>query len=71
MAIETIKAIQLSAMEGELEEIIKQIRIKTWKMNSHSTPKSWRDDYQKQIIKLIAQKQILENKITESMLLDS
>lgn len=74
MSVETIKAIQMSHMENELQEIMKVIRMTTGKLNfmntnyySSTKEKKWIEE---KLLKLIAQKKLLENKITEGMLLE-
>lgn len=74
MSVETIKAIQLSHMENELQEIMKDIRMTTGKLNfmnanyyTSSEEKKWIEE---KLLKLIARKKLLENTITENMLLE-
>lgn len=74
MSAETIKAIQMSHMENELQEIMKDIRMTTGKLNfmnanyyTSSKEKKWIEE---KLLRLIAQKKLLENKITEGMLLE-
>jgi hypothetical protein len=61
-------------MENELQEIMKVIRMTTGKLNfmntnyySSTKEKKWIEE---KLLKLIAQKKLLENKITEGMLLE-
>lgn len=74
MSADTIKAIQMSHMENELQEIMKDIRMTTGKLNfmntnyySSTKEKKWIEE---KLLRLIAQKKLLENKITEGMLLE-
>ena len=69
MAMNTIKAIQLSSMEEELKEIMGEIRKITFFMNRpHSA--SMKHVNEKKLTKLIVRKNILEQKITEGTLLE-
>jgi hypothetical protein len=74
MSADTVKAIQMSHMENELQEIMKDIRMTTGKLNfmnanyyTSSKEKKWIEE---KLLRLIAQKKLLENKITEGMLLE-
>lgn len=70
MASQTIKAIQMSHMENELQETMKEIRLTTAKLNWKYTSSSEKKWIEEKLIRLIAKKNTLENKITEGMLLD-
>lgn len=74
MSVETIKAIQMSHMENELQEIMKDIRMTTGKLNfinsnyySSTKEKKWIEE---KLLRLIAQKKLLENKIIEGVFLE-
>ena len=74
MSVETIKAIQMSHMENELQEVMKDIRMTTGKLNfmntnyhTSSKEKKWIEE---KLLRLIAQKKLLETRIVESMLLN-
>lgn len=74
MSADTIKAIQMSHMENELQEIMKDIRMTTGKLNfmnanyySSTKEKKWIEE---KLLRLIAQKKLLENKIIEGVFLE-
>ena len=61
-------------MEQELQEIMREIRMTTGKLNfmnanyyTSSKEKKWIEE---KLLRLIAQKKLLENKITEGMFLE-
>lgn len=71
MAKETIKAIQMSNLEYELMEIVKEINKWTAIYNSTKIPNSkYKKDALKKIDLLVSKKIIIENKITEGILLE-
>ena len=58
----------MSHMEQELQEVIKEIRWLSYRLNNHSyNNKKMQEN---ELLRLIAKKNMLENKITESMLLE-
>jgi len=58
----------MSHMEQELQEVIKEIRWLSYRLNNHGyNNKKMQEN---ELLRLIAKKNTLENKITESMLLE-
>lgn len=67
--MKTIKALQLSQMEEDLKETMKEIRKITNFMNLPRL-RSMKKVNEKKLIELMAKKQILEMKIAEGVLLE-
>ena len=69
MASQTIKAIQMSYMEQELLELIKNIKWLEYRLNINNY-RTNRKMQENELLRLIAKKNMIENKITEGMLLE-
>jgi hypothetical protein len=69
MASQTIKAIQISYMEQELLELIKNIKWLEYRLNINNYGAN-RKMQENELLRLIAKKNMIENKITEGMLLE-
>lgn len=57
-------------MEYELQEVVQKIKVTTFKLNSRyisSQEKKWIEN---EVLRLIAKRNLLENKITEGTLLE-
>ena len=69
---QTMKTIQISNMKHELLELIAQIKLETCKLNEpkrYFSSKS-KKEQEKELLMLIAKKNLLEQKITEGISLE-
>lgn len=64
------RAIQMSHLEQELNDVYREMSRLTGVLNSTKTPNRWKQDAKDKMLTLTKQKLELESQITERMLLE-